>query len=230
MINIVMKKILLIVSYFIIIQIMGCASWSNTAKGGVIGATAGGALGTAIGAATGKTALGAVIGAAVGGTAGILIGKRMDKQAEEMQEDLKNARIERVGEGIVVTFDSGILFDFDRAELKPQAKTNISELSQTLQKYEDTDIMIVGHTDSQGDEAYNLKLSERRASSVATYVAAQGVSSSRIQQAGRGEAEPVASNDSGEGRQQNRRVEIAIFANEKMKKAAKRGDLPVDNQ
>ncbi len=224
-----MKKVLIIASYFLIIQLMGCASWSNTAKGGVIGAAAGGAVGTAIGAATGKTALGAIIGAAVGGTAGALIGKRMDKQAEEMQEDLKNARVERVGEGIVVTFDSGILFDFDRAELKPQAKANIAELTQTLQKYDDTDIMIVGHSDSQGAEDYNMELSERRANSVARYVATTGVTDSRIQKMGRGESEPVASNDEAAGRQQNRRVEIAIYANDKMKKAAKRGDLPVDN-
>jgi len=224
-----MKKVLIIASYFLIIQLMGCASWSNTAKGGVIGAATGGAVGTAIGAATGKTALGAIIGAAVGGTAGALIGKRMDKQAEEMQEDLKNARVERVGEGIVVTFDSGILFDFDRAELKPQAKANIAELTQTLQKYDDTDIMIVGHSDSQGAEDYNMELSERRANSVALYVATTGVTNSRMQKIGRGESEPVASNDDAAGRQKNRRVEIAIFANDKMKKAAKRGDLSVDN-
>lgn len=224
-----MKRVFLIASLVLITQIMGCSSWSHTAKGGVAGTVGGAALGAAIGKAAGNTAMGAIIGAAVGGTAGILIGKRMDKQAEEMREDLKNAKVERVGEGIVVTFDSGILFDFDRADLKPQAKANIADLAQTLQKYDDTDVMIVGHSDSQGAEDYNLKLSQRRANSVAMYVGTKGVSSSRIQKLGKGETEPIASNESTAGRQQNRRVEIAIFANEKMKKAAKRGDLPVDN-
>lgn len=224
-----MKRIFIITGIFVLTQITGCAKWSNTAKGGVIGTTAGGVVGAAIGKATGNTARGAVIGAAVGGTAGILIGRHMDKQAEEMQEDLKNARVQRVGEGIIITFDSGILFDFDRAELKPEARQNVSDLSQTLKKYDDTDIMIVGHSDSQGSDDYNMKLSERRAAGVATYLVGTGVSSERIEQVGRGESEPVAENETSEGRRQNRRVEVAIFANKKMQRAAKRGDLEVDN-
>ena len=224
-----MNRVFIIASLVLITQIMGCSSWSHAAKGGAAGAVGGAALGAAIGKAAGNTAMGAIIGAAVGGTAGALIGKRMDKQAEEMREDLKNAKVERVGEGIVVTFDSGILFDFDRAELKSPAKANIADLSKTLQKYDDTEVMIVGHSDSQGAEDYNLELSQRRANSVALYMGTKGISSSRLQKVGKGESEPIASNDDVAGRQQNRRVEVAIFANEKMKKAAKRGDLPVEN-
>ncbi len=224
-----MKFIHIIALAFVLTQLTGCASWSNTAKGGVIGAAAGGAVGAVIGKVAGNTATGAIIGAAVGGTAGVLIGRRMDKQAEEMQADLENARVERVGEGIIVTFDSGILFDFDKADLKSQAKANISDLAETLKKYDDTDVMIVGHSDSKGSDEYNLGLSERRAKSVSNYVATLGVSGTRIQQVGKGESEPIADNETDAGRQQNRRVEIAIYANEKMVKAAKRGDLEVDN-
>ena len=224
-----MKLTHIIAFAFVLTQLTGCASWSNTAKGGVIGAAAGGAVGAVIGKVAGNTATGAVIGAAVGGTAGILIGRRMDKQAEEMQADLENARVERVGEGIIVTFDSGILFDFDKADLKSQAKANISDLAETLKKYDDTDVMIVGHSDSRGSDEYNLGLSERRAQSVSNYVSTLGVAGTRIQQVGKGESEPIADNETDAGRQQNRRVEIAIYANEKMVKAAKRGDLEVDN-
>ncbi len=224
-----MKTTYFLTGILLVGLLTGCANWSNTAKGGVVGTAGGAALGAAIGKATGNTARGTIIGAAVGGTAGILIGRRMDKQAKEIQEDLKNARVERVGEGIVVTFDSGILFDFDRSELKPAARQNVSDLAQTLKKYEDTDISVIGHSDGQGEEDYNLKLSQRRAAAVSTYLDMTGVDGSRVQEIGKGESDPVASNDNAEGREQNRRVEIAIFANEKMQKAAKRGDLEIDN-
>ena len=209
-------------------MLVGCANWSKTAKGGVIGAAAGGAVGAVVGKAAGNTALGAVIGASVGGTAGILIGRRMDKQAAEMRKDLENAKIERVEEGIIVTFDSGILFDFDKATLKPAAKQNISDLAATLNKYDDTNVMIVGHTDSKGSDDYNQSLSEKRASAVSSYAQSQGITSTRIERRGLGEKEPIANNETDAGRSQNRRVEIAIYANEKMQKAAKRGDLEVN--
>ncbi|MGI9544128.1 MAG: OmpA family protein [Cyclobacteriaceae bacterium] len=208
--------------------LFGCANWSKTAKGGVIGAAAGGAVGAVVGKVAGNTALGAVIGASVGGTAGILIGRRMDKQAAEMRKDLENAKIERVEEGIIVTFDSGILFDFDKSDLKSAAKANISDLATTLQKYDDTNVMIVGHTDSKGADDYNQTLSEKRASAVSAYAQSQGITVTRIEKRGLGEKEPIASNDTDAGRSQNRRVEIAIYANEKMQKAAKRGDLEVN--
>ena len=204
--------------------IMGCGL-SNALKGGGIGAGAGGVVGGVIGHAAGNTAVGAIIGAAVGGTAGVLIGNEMDKRAAEMREDLQGARIERIGEGIKITFDSGLLFDVDKSDLRPQAKTNVESLARILNKYPDTDILIEGDTDSSGSEDYNLKLSERRAQSVANYLMGLGVPSSRISMVGLGEMNPIASNDTDYGRQQNRRVEVAIFANDKLKKAAENGNL-----
>jgi len=195
----------------------GCA-WSNTAKGAAIGAGAGAAAGAAIGKATGSTARGAIIGAAVGGTAGALIGRRMDQQAERLAKSLPNAKVERVGEGILVTFDSGILFDFDSAELRPEARTNLANLARSLQEFDKTSVMLVGHTDAIGSEDYNQRLSERRARAAAEFLIAQGVARDRIVAIGRGELEPVASNDDEWGRQQNRRVEVAIYASDALKR------------
>ena len=216
-----MKKavILLLCGALLLTIIEGCG-WSKKAKGGAIGAGAGGVVGGVIGHAAGNTALGAIIGAAVGGTAGVLIGNEMDKRAAEMRADLKGARIERIGEGIKITFDSGLLFDWDKSDLRSQAKTNIESLAKILNKYPDTDILIEGDTDNSGSEEYNLKLSERRAQSVANYLMGRGVPGSRISMVGLGETNPIASNDTDYGRQQNRRVEVAIFANDKLKKAA----------
>jgi len=203
----------------ITISSMGC-SWSNKAKGGAIGAGAGGAVGGIVGHAAGNTAVGAIIGAAVGGTAGILIGNEMDKRAAEMRADLQGTRIERIGEGIKITFDSGLLFDVDKSELRPQAKTNIESLATILKKYSDTNIVVEGDTDNTGTEDYNVGLSNRRAQSVADYLTGLGVPGSRLSTVGLGETNPIASNDTDYGRQQNRRVEVAIFANDELKKAA----------
>ena len=202
----------------------GCGA-SKAVQGGAIGAGGGGVVGGAIGYAAGNTALGAILGAVVGGTAGALIGHNMDKQAEEMKRDLKNARIERVGEGIKITFDSGILFATNSSELQPTAKANIESLAKVLNKHPDTNILIEGDTDSEGAEDYNQKLSERRAQAVADYAKGFNVAGSRITTVGHGEMQPVASNDTGEGRRHNRRVEVAIFANDAMKNAAKSGEL-----
>lgn len=207
---------------FVSLVVSGCGA-SNALKGGTIGAGAGGVIGGVIGKQTGHTAAGAIIGAAVGGTAGAIIGRQMDKQAEEMKSDLEGAKIERIGEGIKITFDSGILFKTNSAELQPQAKANIEHLANILKKYPDSDILVEGHTDSDGDDAYNQKLSERRAKAVAAYARSIGVAGSRMKTVGYGETQPVASNDTAEGKQVNRRVEIAIMANEKMKKAAREG-------
>lgn len=198
---------------------------SKTTKGGIIGAGTGAVVGGVIGRAAGNTAAGAIIGAAVGGTTGALIGRHMDKQAEELRRDLENAKVERVGEGIKITFNSGILFATNSAELQSNAKTEISQLAATLKKYEDTNILVEGHTDNTGTRELNQGLSERRAQSVADYVAQSGVSRSRMTTKGYAFDQPIADNSTVSGRQQNRRVEIAIFANEKMKKAAERGDL-----
>ena len=203
-----------------------CKNWSKTAKGGAIGAGAGGLAGAVIGEVAGDDGTtGTIIGAAVGGAAGAAIGNYMDRQAREMRQDLENAEIERVGEGIKITFDSGILFDVDSYTLQEPAKENINELSEILKKYEDTNIMFAGHTDSTGSEDYNQELSEKRAKSVAEYTSFLDVRSDRMTIIGYGEERPEATNKTEAGRQQNRRVEIAIYANDELKEAAKEGEL-----
>lgn len=197
---------------------------SRTAKGGAIGAAAGGVIGGVIGNKSDNTAKGAILGAAIGGTAGALVGYYMDKQAEELEQDLEGAQVERIGEGIKITFDSGILFDVDSYTLQAASRENITELAEILQKYEDTEILIEGHTDHTGSDEYNQSLSEYRASAVQSYLDAKGVQVSRMKTIGYGENQPVSSNETASGRQDNRRVEVAIYANEKLRKAAERGD------
>lgn len=194
----------------------GCATKERT--GAVVGAASGAVAGGLIGKAAGSTAKGAIIGAAVGGAAGAVIGARMDKQAAEIAKEVEGAKVERVGEGILVTFDSGILFDYDSATVKPAARDNLRNFAESLGKYPDTKVMLVGHTDADGTDSYNQGLSERRARAAADYLVTQGVPRARIEATGRGEAEPVASNDTASGKTQNRRVEIAIFANEEARK------------
>lgn len=200
-------------------------SLNNTTKGGIIGAIVGGVGGGFIGKKKKNTAAGAIIGAAVGGAGGAAIGRYMDKQAEELQRDLANAKVERVGEGIKITFDSGILFDTNSDQLSFAAQNNIAELAKTLNKYKDTNVMVEGHTDARGTEQYNQALSERRANSVYRHLSTTGVNTSRVTAQGYGESMPVASNATMAGMQQNRRVEVAIFANEKLKKAAEKGQI-----
>jgi len=197
-----------------------CATRAQT--GAIVGAGAGTLVGAAIGKATGNTARGAIIGAAVGGAAGAIIGNYMDRQAEEMRRDLEGAKIERIGEGIKITFESGILFDFDRTELKTQARSDLTDLARILNKYEDTNIQVGGHTDATGSEEYNEGLSLRRANAVAVFLDAQQVNPTRFTLIGYGEMQPVASNETAAGRAENRRVEVAIWANDKLKDAARR--------
>ncbi len=199
----------------------GC-SWSGTQKGAAIGSIAGAAIGAAIGKKAGNTALGAILGATLGGAAGMYIGNYMDKQAAEIEEDLEGATVERVGEGIKITFDSGILFDVNEATLQPVAKTNLEKLAAILNKYSDTNILIEGHTDSSGSEDYNMELSRRRAESVAAQLGVARVDPVRFTMIGYGEIQPVASNDTDWGKQANRRVELAIMANDKLKKIAEK--------
>ncbi len=218
-----MKKIsigFLIVSF--LVGTMGCAEWNRTAKGAAIGAGAGGAAGGLIGHATGNTVAGVLIGAAVGGAAGALIGNYMDKQAAEIERDIEGARVERVGEGIKITFDSGILFDVNKANLKNNSKTELTKLGTILNKYDDTNILLAGHTDSTGSYEYNLRLSRWRAQSVSNYLTIQNINPERFTVQGYGESDPIASNDTADGRAQNRRVEVAIWANDKLKKAAQK--------
>jgi outer membrane protein OmpA-like peptidoglycan-associated protein len=214
-----MKKALVICA-LVSLGLMNCAHW-RALTGGAIGAGAGGAIGGVIGDKMGNTAAGAIIGAAIGGTAGAAIGAYMDRQAEDMRKDLEGAQIERVGEGIKITFNSGILFDVNSDLLKADASQNVDQLALILNKYKDTQILIEGHTDSTGTEKFNMTLSENRASSVSRKLKTDGVSGGRISTVGYGETQPVADNGSVDGRASNRRVEIAVFANDKLKKAAK---------
>ena len=206
---------------FLAIGLVGCASLSKTDKGALIGGTAGAVVGGIIGKQSDNTAAGAIIGAAVGGATGAVIGNYMDKQAEEMERDLEGAKIERVGEGIKITFDSGILFDVAKADLRSEAQANVTKLARILNKYEDTNILIEGHTDADGSDEYNQGLSERRANSVSHYLATQAVPAGRMSTIGYGESQPIADNSTAAGKQANRRVEVAIMANEKLKKTAK---------
>lgn len=202
---------------------LSMAACSSAGTGAAIGAGAGGAAGAGIGAIAGGgkgAAIGAIVGATVGGVTGAIIGKEMDDAADELSDDLDNADVERVGEGILITFDSGILFDVNKAELRPTAKANIDELATVLQGHPGTNVMVVGHTDNTGEHDYNMALSERRAEAVAKYAESKGLSASRIKIKGEGETVPVADNETKAGRQQNRRVEVAVYASEELKEAA----------
>ena len=212
----------LVLSWVLILAVstLSCSSMNRAQKGAVIGAAAGGVVGGVIGHQSGNTAVGAIIGAAVGGVAGAYIGNYMDQQAAEIERDLEGATVERIGEGIKITFDSGLLFDIDKAALKPASKENLTNLAVILNKYEDTDILLEGHTDDTGSDEHNLNLSRARAQSVANYLSGSSVRETRFTIMGYGEAQPIASNETTDGRTQNRRVEVAIYANDKLKKVA----------
>jgi outer membrane protein OmpA-like peptidoglycan-associated protein len=197
--------------------VSACASMNKKEKGAVIGAGAGAVAGGVIGNQTGSTARGAIIGAIVGGAAGAIIGHQMDQQAKELKQSIPGATIERVGEGIQVTFASGILYAFNSDEIRSESATNLRSLASSLGKFPNTDLLIVGHTDAVGTSEFNAGLSERRATSASNYLVSQGVSGERLRTSGRGEMEPVATNDTDAGQQLNRRVEIAIFANARAK-------------
>ena len=188
-----------------------CASLGKKEEGIMVGAGVGGAVGAVIGNQTGSTARGAIIGA--------IIGHQMDQQAKEIQQQIPGATVQRVGEGIAVTFASSMLYDFDSDVVLSNAATNLRNLAASLGKYPNTDVLIVGHTDATGSADYNQGLSQRRATAAANYLIAQGVGATRVRTAGRGEMEPIATNDTELGRQTNRRVEIAIVANEATRKA-----------
>ena len=192
----------------------GCASMSKKEQGAATGAAAGAAIGGVIGNQTGSTARGAILGAIVGGAAGAVIGHQMDQQAKEIDASVEGATVERVGEGIQVTFASGLLFPYDSDVLQPAARANLTELANSLKKYPESQLLIVGHTDDTGSDSYNMGLSQRRADAAAAFLASQGIARARIQTSGKGESEPVATNESDAGRQQNRRVEVAIYASE----------------
>ncbi|MBU3928222.1 MAG: OmpA family protein [Bacteroidetes bacterium] len=200
----------------------GCSSLNKTQKGGAVGVVAGGTMGAVIGNASGNTALGAIIGAAVGGATGAIIGHQMDKQDEEIENAIPDAKVERVGEGIVVEFSSNVLFGFDQTNLSTDAKISLNKLVKVLNTFPDTDIEIQGHSDSKGSESYNNSLSLKRAAEVSDYLRYNGVEANRISIKGFGESMPKYDNSTADGRTQNRRVEFLITANEKMKEDAEK--------
>lgn len=203
----------------------GCGavqSMNNTQKGAAVGTVAGGTLGAIIGNKAGNTAVGAIAGAAIGGVAGGLIGNKMDKQAKQIEETVAGAEVIRTDEAILVKFDSGILFDFDKTDLKTAAQENIKNLVVSLNDNPDTEILVIGHTDSRGTDQYNQGLSERRALAVKNYAVTQGLSGARMKTQGKSFHEPIADNETETGRAENRRVEIVIVANDKMKEDALR--------
>lgn len=208
------------------VLLSGCGA-SNTVKGTAIGVGGGAAVGAGVGKIAGNTALGAIIGAAVGGTAGALIGKKMDKQKKELEASIPDATVETVnnGEAIKVTFDSGILFATNSSTVSDASKSALRNFASSLNSNPDTNIKIIGHTDNTGRVEYNQTLSEKRAKSVYDYLLNQSVSSNRMQFEGKGITDPVADNSTAAGRQQNRRVEILILANQKMIQEAQQGTL-----
>lgn len=215
-----LNRIFLMFTTSILILSSACHTRNKTRQGAAIGAGTGGIVGGFIGKSAGNTALGAIIGGAVGGTAGAFIGHNMDKQADELKNSIPGATITRQGEGIIINFDSGILFDVGKAEIKANAQTNLQNLASSLGKNPETDILIIGHTDNSGDGDNNIDLSVRRAAAVKSYLVSNEVKPSRLKIDGRGSTEPIADNNTTAGRALNRRVEIVIVANNKMKKQA----------
>ena len=189
-----------------------CASFTRKEQGAAIGGAAGAAVGGVIGNNTGSTARGAIIGAVMGGAAGVIIGHQMDQQAKELALVIPGATVARVGEGIQVTFDSGLLYDAYSHDIRPEAAENLRNLAASLKKYPNTELLIVGHSDNPGTTDYNLELSKQRANAASEYLSQQGVGANRIHTSGKGEWEPVASNETESGRQMNRRIEVAIYA------------------
>ena len=193
---------------------------NNTQRGAAIGAIGGAVIGGILGNNLGKGgngAMGAVLGGVIGGVAGGVIGNKMDKQAREIETALPGAQVERVGEGIkLVLGENAVRFDTNKSTLTTTAKANLDKLVPVFKSYADTDIVIYGYTDSTGSAEYNLNLSQQRANSVEKYLESKGLNMLRFKMVGMGIADPIATNDTPEGRSQNRRVEFAITANEKM--------------
>ncbi|MDR2232099.1 MAG: OmpA family protein [Tannerella sp.] len=216
------------VLFLCVVFIFSGCGMSKTATGTLIGVGGGAAVGAGVGKVAGNTALGAVIGAAVGGAAGAIIGNRMDKQKKELEsvlpEDTGVEIIEEEGQppALRVTFDSGILFATNSSTVSAASKSALRNLAVNLEQNPDTDLKIIGHTDNTGAVDYNQTLSEKRAKSVYDYLIEQGLSSRRMVYEGKGIREPVASNNTAEGRAENRRVEVMILANEKMIQDAQR--------
>lgn len=201
---------------------------SNAQKGAVIGTASGAVIGAIIGNQVGSSkdnqVIGAVVGGVVGGTAGVLIGNRMDKQAQKIEEEIPGAQVERIDDAIVITFDegSGVYFATNKYDLNEQSRTNLNKLSGVMKEYPDTNILVVGHTDSTGPYDFNMTLSKNRAEAVTNYLIGRGISSGRFTTTWYGPDRPTHDNSTVEGRAKNRRVNVAIVPNEKMIEDAKR--------
>jgi outer membrane protein OmpA-like peptidoglycan-associated protein len=209
----------------IALLLSNCKSMNNTQKGTGIGVAAGATAGALIGGGGKSSIFGALIGAAVGGGAGYLIGNHMDKQAREIKQAVPDAQVERVGEGIDMTFNSGLLFKINSSALSDDAKTTLSKVAGVFVKYPETNILIEGHTDDTGPADFNMDLSKKRAYAVSDYLASQGVSTSRMAIKWYGETQPKYPNTSDSNRVRNRRVELAVSANDQMKQEAQQGKL-----
>lgn len=209
----------------IAILLAGCKSMNNTQKGTAIGTAAGATAGAVIGGGGKSSVWGALIGAAVGGGAGYLIGHHMDKQAEEIKQAVPDAQVERVGEGINMTFNSGLLFKINSSALSEAAKLNLEKVASVFIKYPETNILIEGHTDDTGPADFNMELSKKRAHSVSEFLQTKGVAARRMDIKWYGAAQPKYINNSEANRALNRRVEVAITADDQMKQKAKEGKL-----
>ena len=220
-----MYKKIIFVPAVIAILFTNCKSANNTQKGTGIGVAAGATAGALIGGGGKSSVFGALIGAAVGGGAGYLIGHHMDKQAKEIKQAVPDAQVERVGEGINMTFNSGLLFQVNSSALSEAAKTNLEKVAGVFTKYPETNLLIEGHTDDTGTPQYNMELSKKRAYSVSDFLQSKGVAASRMNVKWYGETQPKVPNTNDANRTQNRRVEVAITANEEMKQEAKDGKL-----
>jgi outer membrane protein OmpA-like peptidoglycan-associated protein len=216
-----MKKIVIAAAAAALV-LAGCAGMNRQQKGTMIGAAGGAALGAAV---SHGSVWGVLIGAALGGAAGNLIGRNMDKQAQELEQAVPTAEVQRVGEGVNMTFQSGLMFKINSAALSDSYKDDLKAAADVFKKYPDTNLLIEGHTDDTGTDAFNMSLSEKRARAVADFLAAQGVDRSRMEIKWYGETQPKYPNDSEENRSKNRRVEIGIYANDEMKSQAKAGTL-----
>lgn len=215
-------RISLIVVIAFAVSLSSCKTMTKSQKGAVIGGAGGAVVGGVVGRAVGNTAMGAIIGAAVGGVTGAVIGRNMDKQAEELAKEMGDVDVIREGEAIVIRFKEQVLFGYDRSDLNVTAQGSLDKLKAALIKYPETNITVIGHTDSKGTQQYNQTLSESRANAVASYTAHNGINSNRLTTIGKGETDPIATNDTVEGSAANRRVEFVITANEKMKAEAQK--------
>ena len=215
-----MKKFILLAACATMV-LTSCGPWSNLAKGTAIGGGSGAAVGAGVGALIGKdaksAAIGAAIGSIVGAGAGAIIGDRMDKKAEELAA-LEGATVETVTDvnNLTVTFDNGILFAFNKSDLSDAAKKSLKEFASKMSDMPETDITIWGHTDNIGSAEANASVSQKRANAVKSFLEAQGIAADRMVAEGKSYDMPVATNETDEGRAQNRRVEVYITANADM--------------